>query len=176
MSPQEAKAVYARHYAAAGEVYNTFRWCSRVTKRGTGRLIHGLLKQTHFCMSFIALWSQNGSFETPQSCQFFNRSLIRSSPLVKWLIKPCPKHRRLTWDICEVRNKVYCCKTGKDLNVDLILLRIQRSQLRWFGHVFRSAQEGLARGNSCWLNPRAPAVNVQGPSVVITYPNVFGPV
>jgi len=31
-------------------------------------LIHGLIKQTQFCVSFIALWSQNGSFQTPQSC------------------------------------------------------------------------------------------------------------
>jgi len=30
----------------------------------------------------IALWSQNGSFQKPQSCQFVNRSLFRSSPMV----------------------------------------------------------------------------------------------
>jgi len=29
---------------------------------GARRLIHGLVKLTQFCMSFIALWSQNGSF------------------------------------------------------------------------------------------------------------------
>jgi len=30
---------------------------------GTRRLMPGLLKQTQFCMSFIALWSQNRSFQ-----------------------------------------------------------------------------------------------------------------
>jgi len=29
-----------------------------------------------FCVSFIALWSQNGRFQTPQSCQILNRSLF----------------------------------------------------------------------------------------------------
>ena len=30
----------------------------------------------------FALWSQNGIFQTPQSCQFLNRSLFRSSLVV----------------------------------------------------------------------------------------------
>jgi len=45
-------------------------------------LIHGLVKQTQFCVNFIALCLQNGSFQTPQSCQFSNQSLFRSSPMV----------------------------------------------------------------------------------------------
>jgi len=28
------------------------------------------IEQTKFCVSFIALWSQNGIFQTPKSCQF----------------------------------------------------------------------------------------------------------
>jgi len=40
--------------------------------------IDTLVMLTQFCVSFIALWSQNGSFQTPQSCQFSNRSLFRS--------------------------------------------------------------------------------------------------
>jgi len=51
------------------------RWSPR-------RLIHGLVKLTQFCVSFIALCSQNGSFQTRQSCQFWKRSLFRSSPMV----------------------------------------------------------------------------------------------
>jgi len=38
-------------------------------RRSARRLIHGLVKLTQFCVSFIALWPQNGSFQTPQSCQ-----------------------------------------------------------------------------------------------------------
>jgi len=34
------------------------------TSGGRWRLMHGLVKQTQFCLSFIALWSQNGNFQT----------------------------------------------------------------------------------------------------------------
>ena len=50
--------------------------------RSPRRLIHGLVKLTQFCVSFISLWAQNGSFQTPQSCQFSNRSLFRSLLMV----------------------------------------------------------------------------------------------
>jgi len=46
------------------------------------RLIHGLVKLTQFCVKFIALWSQNGSLQTPQSCQLLNLSLFQSLPMV----------------------------------------------------------------------------------------------
>jgi len=39
-------------------------------RRSPRRLVHGLVKLTQFCVSFIGLWLQNGSFQTPQSCQF----------------------------------------------------------------------------------------------------------
>ena len=42
----------------------------------------GLIKQMQFCVSFIDLWSQNGSFQTSQSCQFLNRLLFRSLPVI----------------------------------------------------------------------------------------------
>jgi len=29
-------------------------------------MTHELVKQTQFCVSFIALWSQNGNFQTQQ--------------------------------------------------------------------------------------------------------------
>jgi len=80
-------------------------WYSRVTKVGTKRLIHGLVKQTQFCVSFIALWWRNWSFQTPQSCQFSNRSLLRSSPVVmnlRWrLAEYCQKNNLQRRDICE---------------------------------------------------------------------------
>jgi len=52
------------------------------TEGRTRRLIHGLATQTQFCVNFIALLSQNGSFQTQQSCQLLNRSLFRSLPIV----------------------------------------------------------------------------------------------
>jgi len=50
------------------------RWSEEIDTR--------LVTLTQFCVSFIAGWSQNGSFQTPQSCQFSNRSLFRSLPMV----------------------------------------------------------------------------------------------
>jgi len=41
--------------------------------------LYGLVKQTRFFVRFIVLWSQNGSLQIPQSCQFFNLSLLLSS-------------------------------------------------------------------------------------------------
>jgi len=55
---------------------------SRVTECGARRLLHGLVKQMQFRVSIIALWSRNGSFQMPQSCQFLNRSVFRSLPMV----------------------------------------------------------------------------------------------
>jgi len=45
----------------------------------TRKLIHGLGKKTQFCVSFIALWSQKGSFGTTKSCKLSNRSLSTST-------------------------------------------------------------------------------------------------
>ena len=71
MSPYKPKAMYAaseRQYTAAvGEVQvpgggSLFTGDGRWSEK-----MHGLVKLTQFCASCIALWSQNGSFQTPQS-------------------------------------------------------------------------------------------------------------
>jgi len=54
----------------------------RVTEGRARILIHVLVKLTQFCVSFIALWSQNASFQTLQICQLLNRSLFQSLPKV----------------------------------------------------------------------------------------------
>jgi len=59
---------------------------SGVTEGRTRRLIDRLVKQTQVCVSFIGLWSQNGRFQTPQSCQFLHRFLFRSSPTTTNLV------------------------------------------------------------------------------------------
>ena len=67
-------------------------WYSRVTEVRTKRLMHGLVKLTQFCVSFIALWWRNGCFQRPQSFQLFNRSFFPSSPVVmnlRWRLKEC---------------------------------------------------------------------------------------
>jgi len=68
------------------KVYFTWRLVSRVSthlqscnrKKNWIRLV----MLTQFYVSFIALWSQNRSFQSPRSCQFLNRSLFWSSPML----------------------------------------------------------------------------------------------
>jgi len=60
---------------------STLVWYTGVKKVGTKGLMHGYVKQTQFCVSFIAPWRRNGSFQRTQSFQFLNRSLFRSSPV-----------------------------------------------------------------------------------------------
>ena len=40
-------------------------------------------------------------------------------------------------------NKVRSCEIRESLNIEPLLLRIERSQLRWFGHVSRMPQKRL---------------------------------
>ena len=42
-------------------------------------------------------------------------------------------------------NKVHSSEIRKSLNIESLLLRIERSQLRWFGHVSRMPQETLPK-------------------------------
>ena len=42
-------------------------------------------------------------------------------------------------------NKVRSSEIRKSLNIERLLLRIERSQLRWFGHVSRMPQERLPK-------------------------------
>ena len=42
-------------------------------------------------------------------------------------------------------NKVRSSEIRKSLNIEPLLLRIKRSQLRWFGHVSRMPQERLPK-------------------------------
>ena len=42
-------------------------------------------------------------------------------------------------------NKVRSFEIAKCLNIELLLLRIERSQLRWFGHVSRMPHERLLK-------------------------------
>ena len=54
----ERKCLHCRRWRRS----STLEWYSRVTEVGTKRLIHGLVKATQFCVSFIAPWLRNGRF------------------------------------------------------------------------------------------------------------------
>ena len=57
------------------------------------------------CVSFTAPWWRNRCFQRPQSFQFLNRSLSRSSPVVmnlRWRLKGYwHENRQQRWNICE---------------------------------------------------------------------------
>jgi len=119
-------------------------WYSRLTEVGTKRLIHGLVKQTQFCVSFTSPWWRNGSFQNSQSFQFLNWPLLRSSPVVmnlRWRLKEyCQMNKRKRWNIWEeftLWHFVTKSTRPKSVNLGMSSLRIEGSQLRWFGHVSR---------------------------------------
>ena len=120
-----------------------------MTEGGTRRFTHGLAQQTQFCVRFIALRLQNGSFQTLQSCQL----------LIWFLFDPHLSPRILGnyWKSTSGRNGIFAtshsvtlhdkvcnCEDREGLNV-VPLLRVRRSKLRWAGHVCRMYQEGLTR-------------------------------
>ena len=127
-------------------------WYSRMTEGRTRRLIHGLLTKTQFCLSFTTPWSSYGSFPAPQSCLFINRPLFRSSPMVmklNWVMTERVISRVQVAEMgflrrvhsMTLRDKESCCEIRKSLNVEPLLIRIERSQLWWVGHVFRMLKE-----------------------------------
>jgi len=71
---------------------------------GTRRLLHRLVKQKQLRLSFIALWWQNGSFQSTQSCQFLNLYFFWSH-LWSWILgndwKSTLKYKRQRWIFTE---------------------------------------------------------------------------
>jgi len=162
----------------------TLRWYLRVTESGARRLMHGLVKPSQFCVSFIALWSWNGIFQTLQAVSFKSVFVpILTYGYESWVMTEIilsqvkAAEMRFLRRLCVVtlRDKLRSCEMRRALNVEP-LLRIQRSQLLWFGHVSRITHERLAR-QVLLAKPResGPEV-VQGPSGVTTSLTFLGPV
>jgi len=74
-----------------------------------------------------------------------------------------------------LRDKVRSCEVRKALNVEP-LLRIERSQLRWCGHVTRMSQERLAKQALLTTPIGSGPEFVQGPGGVTTSPTFVGSV
>ena len=109
MSLKTPKLVYSarerKYTAASGDVQLPRDGIHEWRKSEQRVLIDGLVKQTQFCVSFIAPWWRNGSYRRTQSFQFLNRSFFLSSPGVMNLRcrrkEYCQKNKRQRWDICE---------------------------------------------------------------------------
>ena len=111
-----------------------------LTEDRTGRLMHGLAKQHTVLREFIPLWSQNGSFETLQSCQCSNQSLFWSpctygheslvmTESVPSQVKVAEVGFLRTVHGVTLRDKVHSCEIRKVLNIET-LLRIERFESR----------------------------------------------
>jgi len=55
---------------------STLGWHLRVAEGGARRLKHGLVKQTQFCVSFIALWPQNGRLSNTARLSVFKSVFV----------------------------------------------------------------------------------------------------
>ena len=108
---------------------------------------YGSVKLTQFCVSFIALWSQNFK---PTKLSVFKSVFFSDSNLWFWILGDVwktaipstngkdgilPRVHGVT-----LHDKVRRCEIHKTLDVEPLHLRIERSQLRWFGHVSRMTQ------------------------------------
>ena len=99
-----------------------------MTENGTRKLIHGLVKPTLFYVSFVDLWSQKGSFHGQTIWVMTERALSQVQAAEMGFLR---RVHGVT-----LRDKVRSCEIRKSLNVQP-LTRIERSQLRWFGHLSR---------------------------------------
>jgi len=116
--------------------------------------MHELVKKTQFCVNFIALCLQNRSFQTQQSCQLLNRS---DHHIWSWILgndwgtlyQVQAAEIGFLWRVhsLTLSEKMRSCEFRKDLNVEPLLLRMERSQLRWFD---RASKDN--RGKSCCLH------------------------
>jgi len=167
---------------------STLWWYFRVTEVGTKGLIHGLVEQTQFCVSFISPWWQNASFKRLQSFQFLHRSLFRSSPVVmnlRWRMKKyCQKNTRQRWDLRRVLgvalfDKEHWSEIRKARDVKS-LLRIERSQLLYVSLAVCPEcprKEWRDKSFAYSLHPQESGQEVvQGPGGVTKSPILLGPV
>ena len=147
----------------SGWSWSTLRWYSQVAKDGTRSLkIHGFIKQTLFCVSFIALWSQNENFQTLPSCQFSKWSLFPSSTMIMNLGNDWKSAPKSTSGVDEILRRVHGVTLSgkvrsfeicKVLNVEP-LLRVERSQLYVGLALCPECPQKDWWGKSCWLHPR----------------------
>ena len=150
-------------------------------------MIHGLVKQTQFCVSCIAPCWWNGSFQRPESFLFLSRSLFRSSPVVmnlRWRLKEyCQKNKRQRWDICEEFSVWHFATKNTGLKSVKPGTSSHFSESKNPSYVIRPCVQNLPGNNAelsasgYSLHPResGPEV-VQGPGYVTASPTFLGPV
>jgi len=178
-------AAYKRLSTTAGGEFKFLGWYLRVSKSGARRLIYRLVELTQFWVSFFALLSQNGSFQTPQSCHFLNRSLFPSflmvMNLLSWLKIYYLECKQQKWDFCEKSTVWNFATKSVGVNFDV--------PVSWMSSYFSETRDpsyiGSAmcpecptndwRGKVCWLNPWESGWElVQGPGGMSTFTSLLG--
>jgi len=135
-------------------------------------------------VNFVALWLRNGSFQRPQSFQFLNRSLFRSSGVVmnfRWRLKECCQmNKRQGWDICNEFSMWHFVTKSTGLKSAKPGMSIHFSELGdpiYVGSAMcPECRRKDWRSKSCWLHPQEsdPEV-VQGPGSRTISPISLGP-
>ena len=129
--------------------------------------MHGSVKQTQFCVSFITPWWRNGGFQRRKAflIGLCSDPHLWSWNLRWWLKEYCQKNKRQRWDICEEFSVWHFMTRSTGL---------KSIKLGMSSHFFESrdpSNVGSAmcpefrrkdkRGTTCWLHPRE-----SGPEVV----------
>ena len=85
--PKAVSATSERHYTAVCGDVQVPRGGIYVWRKAEAQEIDTRIGKANAVLrELIALWAQNGSFQTRQSCRFSNRSLFRSLPMVMNLV------------------------------------------------------------------------------------------
>ena len=105
-------------------------WYSHVMEGRKRRLIHGLVKQAKFCLNFIALWPQNGSFQRQQSSQFLGLCSNSHHGYEVWVFT-----KRVVFQV-QMAEMEFLWSVKP-------LLEIDRSQLWCFGYLTKMSHKRL---------------------------------
>ena len=189
---QTPKAVFPaskRQCTEAGgnvKYYRVVLTSDEIRKKG---LLHGLVKQMQFCVSFIAPWSRNGGFQRTPSFQYLHWSLFRSSPVVlnhRWLLKQyCQKYERQRCDICKEFSVWHFVTkiTGLTSVKPGMSCHFPESSDPIYSMLVRPCVQNVPGKNGepspsgYSLHPRESGPKfAQGPGCVTTSPTLFGPV
>ena len=143
-------------------------------------MIHGLMKQTQACVSFIALWSQNGNFWNSAKLSVFRSVfvLILTYGHESWLVVEQILSQLVQAAKMRFLRRVHGFAT-KCAAVTIPKYRAHFSESRNHSYdgsaMFPGCHRKDWRGKTCWLNPResGPGV-VQWTGGVTTSPTLLG--
>jgi len=158
-SLDQPKAVYAASGGNTLQQVAKFKYLKvvqylRVTWGGARRSLHGLVKQTQFSVSFYRSVMTKRELSNTAKLAVFKSVFV---PILRYGHESWVMGERILSQVqaaemafmrkvhgVTLRDKLRSCEVRRAMNVEP-LLRIERSQLHWFGHVSRMSQQTLVR-------------------------------